>query len=585
MELPRALQPWQQALSIFPKDLAIALGGVIDKLALLVGPLISPDGAGRNNPDGLDGIGRRGSFERLLTTEWALAEEAPLEFLRRVSTGELSFLQIAHQKPTIARKCVALFDVGPDQRGGPRIVHLALLILLAQRATAGKAAFSWGILQESPKQLMADVNKESVRLLVNGGSQKLPTILDVIDFHQLFQEEAEIWFIGGAELSALLPELTPYRVLIEDSFDPDAPNELDVTVTHESKKPKSARIALPPGNAAVRLLRDPFEVARAQTQKSRVCIAPDTNIVLSRDSRKIFLRGAEGELVTIPIPNSPNCNELPKPRIFQPPPGETLAAAGRLMGTRTIAAVTLAGETVNIHELSPRGCTSVRQKQYHWGSVRQNDHVSYCPPWSPNDPSSPRLGRLIQLHTDGEFIIHDSEQVLFHTRNELIARWRFPVERVTQDSTLLHWFETSGVHSWSTLSYSGVDSLVLPHDTLDVCKTSSDLLGVKVSDTTWNIIDTKCNIRTSRHIPLRNMVLGVANSNEFLFYVLDESRMQINCIGPDKTETCFTAPAPIKTIEVAPTCWLIAFITEDDELFVYSRDHKRLVLHMRLGEA
>jgi hypothetical protein len=583
MELPRALQPWQQALSIFPKDLAIALGGVIDKLALLVGPLISPDGAGRNNPDGLDGIGRRGSFERLLTTEWALAEEAPLEFLRRVSTGELSFLQIAHQKPSIARKCIALFDVGPDQRGGPRIVHLALLILLAQRAIAGKAAFSWGILQESPKQLMADVNKESVRLLVNGGSQKLPTILDVIDFHQLFQEEAEIWFIGGAELSALLPELTPYRVLIEDSFDPDAPNELEVSITHESKKPKSARIALPPGNTAVRLLRDPFEVARAQTQKSRVCIAPDTNIVLSRDSRKIFLRGAEGELVTVPIPNSPNCKESPKPRIFRPPPVETLAAVGRLMGTRSIAAVTYSGENVIIHELSPRGCTSVRQKQYRWRAIGEIDDTIHDPPWRRENESTTRLGRLIQLQTNGEFIVYDGEQLLFQTQQEWFYQWRYSVRDVLHDSTSLSWLSTSPEPVWTTCTATLEKHTLHPH-TFAIRSAPGGFLAARISPTTWQILNAKGQAEQTRELPLWDEVLGVADSKDFLFYVLDEQRMHINCIGADKTETCFTAPAPIKAIEVAPTCWLIAFITEDDELFVYSRDHKKLVLHMRLGE-
>lgn len=585
MELPRALQPWQQALSIFPKDLAIALGGVIDKLALLVGPLISPDGAGRNNPDGLDGIGRRGSFERLLATEWALADEAPLEFLRRVSTNELSFLQIGHRKPTIARKCVALFDVGPDQRGGPRIVHLALLILLAQRAQAGNASFSWGILQDSPMQLLADVNKESIRLLVNRGSQKRPTILDVIDFHQLFQEDAEIWFIGGGELSALLPELTPYRVLIEDSVDPDAPHELEVSITHESKKSKSARIALPPGNTAVRLLRDPFEVARAQTQKSRVCIAPDTNIVLSRDSRKMFLRGAEGELITIPIPNSPNCKEPPNPRIFRPPPGETLAAAGRLMGTRTIAALTLAGGTVNIHELSPRGCTSVAQKQYKWKSFSESDHVICCPPWTRDVTRQTRLGHLIQLQARGEFLVYDGIHVLFRTDHDWFHLARHEVENFTLDNGIVHFFQTAGVQTWVRETYQGSDVRTLPSDARESRIAPGEFIAVRISDTLWEIFDTKIQNQTTRHIPANCMVLGVADSKDFVFYVLDEQRIHINCIGPDKIETCFTAPAPIKAIEASSTCWLIVFITEDDELFVYSRDHKKLVLHIRLGEA
>lgn len=584
MELPRALQPWQQALSIFPKDLAIALGGMIDRLALLVGPLISPDGAGRNDPDGLDGIGRRGSFERLLATEWALADEAPLEFLRRVSTNELSFLQIGHRKPTVARKCVALFDIGPDQRGGPRIVQLALLILLARRAQAGNACFSWGILQDSPMQLITDVNKESVRQLIKGGSPQRPTILNVIDFHQLFQEEAEIWFIGGPDLTDLLPELTPHRVLIEDSFDPDEPNNLHVTITHESKKSKSACIALPPGNTAVRLLRDPFELARAQTQKSRVRIAHDTNIVLSRDYRKVFLRGADGELVTIPIPNSPNGTDPPKPRIFRPPPGETLAAVGRLMGNRTIAAVTLASEIVTIHELSPRGCTSVRQKQYKWKTYSEPLGVIYTPPWT-EDPNLPtRLGRLIQLQANGDFIIHDSESVLFQLQNSRFYYWYHSAIDLFQDNAILYFLLTAGKPQWVNHGFNGTTFMSLASDAREVRVAPGGFIAVRIAEALWEILDAKGQTKSTRHIPAVCRVLGVADTKDFFFYVLDESRTRIICLGLEKTETCFTAPAPIKAIEASPTCWLITFITEDDELFVYSRDHKTLVLRLRLGE-
>jgi len=585
MELPRALQPWQHALSIFPKDLAIALGGIIDRLALLVGPLISPDGAGRNDPDGLDGIGRRGSFERLLTTEWALAEEVPLEFLRRVSTGELSFLQIAHRKPTVARKCVALFDIGPDQRGGPRIVHLALLILLAQRAQAGGASFSWGILQDSATQLIADVNKESIQQLIKGGSQQRPDILNIIDFHQSFQEDAEIWFIGGPDLTALLPEVNPYRVLIEDSFDPDEPNQLHVTVAHESGKSKSACIALPPGNSAVRLLRDPFEIARAQPHKTRVAIAHDTNIVLSRDYRKIFLRGAEGELVTIPIPNSPNCNELPKPRIFRPPQGETLAAVGRLMGTRTIAAVTLATNIVNIHELSPRGCTSVRKTEYNWLTFSESEHVKCCPPWI-QDPASPtRLGQLIQLQARGEFMVYDGGEILFQTQNDWFQVGHTHVQNVNQDNGVLHFFHTAGVHLWVRKIHENADARTLPQDARELRIAAGENVAVRTSDTLWEIFNSKVQLQGTRHIPANCTVLGIADLRDFLFYVLDEERLRLKCIGPEKTATCFTAPAPIKAFAASPTCWLITFITEEDELFVYSRDHKTVVLRMRLGEA
>ncbi len=48
-------------------------------------------------PDGYDGIGRRGSYDRLLASEWLIHDELPDEFLRRVVSGEHAFLRRLHR--------------------------------------------------------------------------------------------------------------------------------------------------------------------------------------------------------------------------------------------------------------------------------------------------------------------------------------------------------------------------------------------------------------------------------------------------------------------------------------------------------
>src|SRR5437868_6870782 len=121
IDLPRALQPWKDQLEVFPPDLAPAVGDVVARLSVLLGPLEQDRPSPYGEPDGVAGIGRRGPFDRLLATEWALLDEVPEEFIRRAAEQTLSFHEIARREPAVDRRCVALFDAGAEQLGAPRI--------------------------------------------------------------------------------------------------------------------------------------------------------------------------------------------------------------------------------------------------------------------------------------------------------------------------------------------------------------------------------------------------------------------------------------------------------------------------------
>lgn len=134
MELPRSLAPWAPYLDLFPRDIGLALGPVVRRIALAVEPLAAHALSGSGDPDGFDGLSNRGSYDRLLASEWLLSEELPDEFLRRAAEGEHVFLKIGRREPVRSRLSVVLFDVGPNQLGSPRIAHLAALIVMARRA-------------------------------------------------------------------------------------------------------------------------------------------------------------------------------------------------------------------------------------------------------------------------------------------------------------------------------------------------------------------------------------------------------------------------------------------------------------------
>ena len=148
--LPEALRPWAASLSLFPTDLALSVGAHVARLSAALGPLRALSTEEGGEPQGYDGLSRRGSPERLLMSEWLMALEAPDEFIRRAAFGEQAFLRPAFRQPRGGRRTVVLLDAGPEQLGAPRIAHLALLVVLARRAESAGAGFVWGSLQAPP---------------------------------------------------------------------------------------------------------------------------------------------------------------------------------------------------------------------------------------------------------------------------------------------------------------------------------------------------------------------------------------------------------------------------------------------------
>ena len=105
--LPRSLAPWSRELGLFPGELAELLGELIARIAPVVGPLTFEGHDESGEPDGFDGIARRGSYDRLLASEWALATIAPDEFLRRAVAGEQAFFALGRKSTARARTSVA----------------------------------------------------------------------------------------------------------------------------------------------------------------------------------------------------------------------------------------------------------------------------------------------------------------------------------------------------------------------------------------------------------------------------------------------------------------------------------------------
>ncbi|MGN6152592.1 MAG: hypothetical protein ACTHOH_11400, partial [Lysobacteraceae bacterium] len=154
--LPRARAPWRAWLDWLPPEQIAALGDLLPRLDAALGALRGPRLQQGEEPVGIDDLRRRGPYHRLLLSEWAVADVAPDEFLRRASSGEHLFLSPRREVRKADARIVALFDCGPAQLGAPRLAHVALWILLARRAAAAQLQFGWGALAAPPRLHPAD---------------------------------------------------------------------------------------------------------------------------------------------------------------------------------------------------------------------------------------------------------------------------------------------------------------------------------------------------------------------------------------------------------------------------------------------
>jgi hypothetical protein len=315
MEMPRALMPWATWLELFPREILQSFGPMLQRLDRAVGPLRVKSETGSGEPDGFDGLTRRGSYERLLLTEWLLADELPDEFLRRAVMGEHAFYQVARREPAGSRLSVALFDAGPNQLGSPRLAHLAALIVLARRAEAAGAEFRWGVLQsrEMPMLTAAD----SIRQLLDARSLREADAGDLTHWQERLGSGGrsdDFWLIGGTRLEHLLPDRRVSRLFVTDPLDTEA-RELDAAIHSPGRPTVAITLPLPEEKFCGRLLRDPFGVARAAPRKVAGRFAPTSNFVWGQNGTKLIARCASNALVVYPIPNSPAAG-AGRPKIY-----------------------------------------------------------------------------------------------------------------------------------------------------------------------------------------------------------------------------------------------------------------------------
>lgn len=336
IDLPVGLASWATQLSVLPGDLALTLAPWVGRLALAVGPLRSVHMQHSGEPDGYSGLSRRGSYERLVTAEWGIADLFPDEFLRRAASGEHLFLDLARREPRGALRSIALVSAGPAQLGAPRLAHLAALIVLARRAAVAGADFSWGVLEDGEHRLTDGLDEAGIQRLL-GARTATPAGADAFQaWSNAIGGDAgtDFWFIGAGEDAAKAADVRASRIIVRDLLEPGIRAlELDIDRRGPSAR---LRLDLPAPEQCARLLRDPF-ARGGSTPRVASAKGPAREVRFAPGGRRLIVRLADGSFESWPLPTSPR-DKLGSPRSWTPPPDHVVLSVG--IGKRSVLAVT-----------------------------------------------------------------------------------------------------------------------------------------------------------------------------------------------------------------------------------------------------
>ncbi|MGA5823164.1 hypothetical protein ACPC54_35540 [Kitasatospora sp. NPDC094028] len=283
------LAPWAGTLAALTPELASALGPLLRRLDLLIGerePVVEAQG----EPDGYGGLARSGPLERLLPSEWLLAEEFPEEFTRRHAENELLHLASELRSTTSRGRVVALVEAGPAQAGAARLVQLAALLVLHRRAAARGSELVVGVLGDEPGRLFGGEPAELLPRWLNARRPTDPSAEDVRRAEGALAAADRAWLLASPRLAAELP--ARQRTLTSEEAGWSAEGVGRVRVRGDGGA--GAELTLPPAPLAVRTLRG-AEFRRAGTAATSAALPVTGGAlpVFTSGTRELLMRGAD----------------------------------------------------------------------------------------------------------------------------------------------------------------------------------------------------------------------------------------------------------------------------------------------------
>ena len=295
--MTKAPLPWWEQLAFLAPDVRQDLGRLMSRLER--GLSLNSVRAIGGDPAGWSGLARKGPWERLVPTEWALAESYPQEFVRRADEGELGFWELAREYHQAARSVWVWVDAGPDQLGACRVVQIAVLLWLQKKCLESGGQFYWGVIQEPEKgyeKLAADELTAFLRARSVNPPRRPPEGMDGL----------ETWCLGAPSWGSQIP-----RGLQHFSLEQIGSGLVELRALG-----RRLELELPSSERALKFLRSPMAWELPAREKP-VTPVQAGSLAFSANAQKILIVSHDS-VTTLPLPSS--LNEPPgRARVYKVP--------------------------------------------------------------------------------------------------------------------------------------------------------------------------------------------------------------------------------------------------------------------------
>ncbi|NHZ95885.1 hypothetical protein [Massilia sp. CCM 8734] len=595
MKLPAQLAPWSAWLALLPAHLAAPLGQMLLRLQPLVGRMAGVAACPDTIPAGAGSIARRGQYQHLLLSEWAVLDAAPDEFIRRAAANELLFSAPEPQVQRRAHICVALFDAGPAQLGEPRLAQLALFILLARRAQDGAADFKWGILQE-PHRLHDNSGRDALRSLLAARTLERVGAQHLDDWNWALagiEDEAEVWQVGapGADATG---RASAHATIGQSLFD----SSLEVTIT-QGRQTRRLQLELPAPQVGAALLRDPFKPPAPPRPRTEIGAGDTVSLLYAPrfavSGDWIVAARQAGGSVLHAVPNSVYA-KTGKPRRYHPTPDAT--ELGVVLFGKMLARVVSNGTHL----------TFMRFPSMVLGPPRSVPHPPLAhfraPPgldrWLPTffliDHSPTGVGaRVFMIDVDNQLvcwstgIAHSMHEVRFDPLTDKV------VGAIQTDNMLLY-ARSDGKHTTiHSLAAKAAQAETIGEYEFAVLQVrfggTQDgwLYAMQLSVGEWRLIDRKATRHTRILVPHGAKVIGVTRAvhqtgHGPALLVLAADRLTLELFSKGDKRVVVRSEAPIAQATLDPSSDRLCWLTGAHELCVKNVYHSGPPL-LRVGPA
>lgn len=593
MNLPPSLKSWATILQQFPPEISFVLGDYARRIAPFFGTLAANDANRDGEPNGYDGVARRGIYERLLISELALADDFPEEFVRRAAMGEHLFLNLAKQNPNAKRVTVAIFDAGARQLGTPRIAHLAVLIVLARRAEAANARFLWGIFQEHKQLIVSDDTAASVKILLESRNASDVTAEDIAAWREELggvPDKSDVWLVGSESLARFRDASDFSRVFVDEVLEVGK-RELTLKIFGASSAAKQIALELPAAHLCTRLLRNPFETAKAPRFTGAQISGKVTNLFFDQSGARLFAKLDSPDVLAFAVQNVAGARNL-FPAVYKPERGEKHVAVGSLR--KSIA-------FLSMHDQQTLRLSYKKHNFPLKTGLYQFDAAEFRPPEDDN------LLRILNVRprnfADTEAAVLDAAGDLFLLAENrpdsggnvahpsgFLRRTAIDVLAVAQtDKAFVFVGREDGDEFHRIVSVGDkIERREIPASQVTRAifgrgEAGNKVLAIESYQQGWMILGENDNV-APQHFEPRGAIVGVYHDSRFApnagwFELMDDRRTLDFAWGAARRRTVLTASDEIEKIEFSPRSPILAYQTVGGELVIFSLTHRAAIGH------